>query len=396
MSAGRIILIIIDACGVGELPDAGDYGDLGAATIPNVARAVGGLTMPTCRRLGLGNIVSVQGLPPVEQPQACYGRMAELSTGKDSTTGHWEIGGIILDRPFPLFPSGFPRELVEEFERKASVKTTGNIAASGTEIIKELGERHLATGELILYTSADSVFQLAAHEDLYPLEKLYEICHVAREILTGPFAVARVIARPFIGRPGEFVRTAGRRDFSLPPPADTFLDLLNHNGYATLAVGKTYDLFAQRGFTDRAKAKNNTEVMLRVHEAVVNDSEHSLIFANCVDFDMLWGHRNDVEGFAQGLEEFDRHLAQTLSCLRHDDMLIITADHGCDPTIKSSTDHTREYVPLLAYGKHLRQGIDLGTRSSFADIAGTVAEFFGLDHDFHGESFLPDIRKGRN
>jgi len=391
MSNGRIIILIVDACGVGELPDAGDYGDHGAATLPHVAAEVGGLTMPVCQELGLGNIALIQGIPAAQNPCACYGRMAEVSAGKDSTTGHWEIGGVVLPKPFPLFPDGFPAALVKEFEKRAGVTTMGNIPASGTEIIKKLGARHLQTGELILYTSADSVFQLAAHEQLYPLERQYEICRVARELLKDEYGVARVIARPFVGEPGAFVRTSGRRDFSLPPPEDTILDLLTGRGHDTLAVGKTYDLFAQRGFSNRISAKNNAEVMLGLRDAVRDDTEHSLIFANCVDFDMLWGHRNDTEGFAQGLEEFDRHLAEILPMLRPYDVLIITADHGCDPTLKSSTDHTREYVPLLAFGKSLKAGVDMGTRKSFSDVACTVAAFFELRHSFPGKSFLADI-----
>ncbi len=395
MPAGRIILLIIDACGVGELPDANQYGDLGTATLPHIAASVGGLKMPTCQKLGLGNIADILGIPPVSDPLACFGKMAEKSPGKDSTTGHWEIGGVILSNPFPLFPDGFPGELIDEFRRLTGLDIIGNFAASGTEIIKQLGERHLQTKEVILYTSADSVFQLAAHEDIYPLDRLYEICSAARKLLAGKFAVARVIARPFTGRPGSFTRTAGRKDFSLEPPADTILDIMLSSGFQTLAVGKTFDLFARRGFTSHIEAKSNSQVMERLIEAAWHDTRHSLIFANCVDFDMLWGHRNDTEGFAEGLRQFDHYAAELLNSLKQDDLLIITADHGCDPTVKSSTDHTREYVPLLVYGESIRKGVNLGTRSTFADIAGSVARFFDLQYGFPGTSFIDDVTESR-
>ena len=393
MPARRVILVIIDACGVGELPDAAQYGDSGAATLPNIAKAVGGLNMPTCQRLGLGNVAPIEGIAPARAPQACFGKMAEQSPGKDSTTGHWEIGGIILSQPFPLFPNGFPTELVDEFQTRSGVKVVGNIPASGTEIINRLGQHHLQTKEIILYTSADSVFQLAAHENIYPLEQLYRICRIARELLVGRFAVARVIARPFTGEPGNFVRTSGRKDFSLPPPSDTILDLMQKNGLQTLAVGKTYDLYAQRGFTNKIKTISNTEVMNALITAAKNDDDHQLVVANCVDFDMLWGHRNDTQGFATGLEEFDRRVAELIAVLRDHDLLIITADHGCDPTIKSSTDHTREYVPLVICGANLPTGVDLGTRETFSDVAAGIADYFELKHHFPGKSFLEQIRR---
>ncbi len=399
MPSKRVILLIIDGCGVGELPDAAQYGDSGAATIANVARSVGGLSMPNCQRLGLGNIIVVgrgshlpaEGIPPSKKPIGCYGKMAEKSPGKDSTTGHWEIGGILLPRPFPVFPNGFPQALVREFEHRANVKTIGNKTASGTEIIKDLGQRHLKTKEIILYTSADSVWQMAAHEDLYPLERQYELCQLARNLLTGEYAVARVIARPFIGRPGNFTRTAGRRDFSLEPPQDTMLDLLAKKGFKTLAIGKIWDLFAGRGLTDKVKTANNYEVMAAVVDFVMHDKTHDLAFANSVDFDMLWGHRRDVAGFAEGLEAFDRWLGDLLPLLCDDDLLIITADHGCDPTFKKHTDHTREYVPLLVYGKNAKHGVDLGVRKTFADVACTIRETYGIDYTFPGESFYREI-----
>ena len=391
MSFERVILIIIDACGVGELPDAAQYDDSGAATIPNVARRVGGLSMRTCQKLGLGNIVEIAGVPPNKSPDGCWGKMAVKSPGKDSTTGHWEIGGVIPGKPFPLFPDGFPQDMVREFEQRAKVKTIGNKAASGTEIIKELGERHLKTKEILLYTSADSVFQLAAHENVFSLEKLYEICQIARDMLTDEYAVGRVIARPFVGTPGNFTRTAGRKDFSLEPPEDTILDVMVKNGFKTLAIGKIWDLFAGRGITNKIKAVNNDEVMQAVIDFVRNDTVHDLVFANLVDFDMLWGHRRDAVSFARGLEAFDCQLGNLLPLLREEDLLIITADHGCDPTYTKHTDHTREYVPLLVYGKNAKQGGDLGTRETFADVACTLGEMFEIDCQFKGKSFYSTI-----
>jgi len=395
MQSKRVIIIVIDACGVGELPDADRYGDRGAATLPNVAAATGGLYMPNCESLGLGNIASIKGVRPRaagrQTAVGCFGRMAEKAAGKDSTSGHWEIGGVVLDKPFPVFPDGFPAALVKEFESRAGVRTIGNKAASGTQIIDELGEEHLRTKALILYTSADSVFQLAAHEELYPPERQYEICRIARDLLQGQYGVGRVIARPFLGKPGSFQRTAGRRDFSLVPPSDTVFDLVQANGFKTLSIGKIYDLYARRGFYASVEAKNNYEVMTRVLGAVREDQFHQIVMANCVDFDMLWGHRNDAKMFAKGLEDFDRQLGDLLIALRDDDLLLITADHGCDPTIKTSTDHTREYVPLLVYGRKIRKGVNLGTRETFADVACTVAEVFSLEHSLPGKSFLPEV-----
>ncbi len=391
MNRKRAIIIILDACGVGELPDAASYGDTGSATLPHVAQAANGLHMPHSQRLGLGNIVPIQGVPPAERPTASFGRMAERSPGKDSTTGHWEIAGIVLDEQFPLFPQGFPTELVSRFEAEAGIKTIGNIAASGTEIIERLGKQHVETGALILYTSADSVLQLAAHESLYPIERQYDICKIARKLCAGPYNVGRVIARPFVGKPGAFVRTPRRKDFSRMPPSDTLLDRLVAQGDKVLSIGKIYDLFAGRGISTAIKTINNTEVMEAVMSAVLTDSEHALAFANLVDFDQLWGHRNDEINFARSLEEYDRHLGQLLPLLCEDDLLLITADHGCDPTIKSSTDHSREYVPLLAYSPGMRGGVDLGIRTTFADIAATLAEMFRLDGNFPGKSFYSDL-----
>ena len=391
MKFKRGIILVIDACGVGELPDAADYGDIGSATIPNVAKAAGGLNMPNCQKLGLGNIVEIEGVPPAEKPAGSFGKMAQRAAGKDSTSGHWEMAGVVIENPLPTFPDGFPRALVERFEKVANVKTIGNVAASGTEIIERLGKDHLDSGAIILYTSADSVFQLAAHEDILAIERLYEICAIARVMLTGEFGVGRVIARPFIGEPGNFVRTARRRDFSLEPPSDTILDLLHKSGRKVLSIGKIYDLFVGRGIAEKIKTADNNEVMQNIIEAIENNSEHALIFANCVDFDEKWGHRNDEKNFARSLEEFDVQLGELLGKLCDDDLLIITADHGCDPTIKTSTDHSREYVPLLVYGKNAKAGINLGTRETFADIACTLAEVFELEHEFMGKSFLEFI-----
>jgi phosphopentomutase len=386
----RVVLIVLDACGVGELPDAAKYGDLGAATIPNVARELKGLKMPHSERLGLGNIAKIMGVKPADPATGCWGKMAEKSPGKDSTSGHWEIAGVILERAFPVYPHGFPPELVKEFESRTGVKCIGNVPASGTEIIKELGERHIKTGEIILYTSADSVFQLAAHEDIIPLERLYEICRIAREMLKGKHAVGRVIARPFRGSPGNFTRTGNRKDFSLLPLADTVLDKLQQAGMATVGIGKIGDLYAHHGLSREVEAHNNEEVLTRII-AELGLTGHGLIMANLVDFDMLWGHRNDTTSFGKGLEDFDRRLEELLPCLNQTDLLIITADHGCDPTLKNSTDHTREYVPLVAYSKNIKSGKNLGTRETFADIGTTIGEIFDIDYRFPGKSFLKDI-----
>jgi phosphopentomutase len=386
----RVILLILDACGVGELPDAGDYNDIGASTIPNIARELGGLNMPNCGQLGLGNIVPLVGIPPIETAKACWGKMAEKSSGKDSTSGHWEIAGIVLNKPFPMYPKGFPPQLVSDFEKAANIKTIGNSPASGTEIIAQLGKEHLQTGKIILYTSADSVFQLAAHEDIIPLKRLYEICQIARDLLQGEHAVGRVIARPFIGKPGNFERTSARKDFSIAPPSNTILDLLLKNKIPTISIGKIGDLFAHQGFIKYVKTINNMDVIDKLLDEI-KLSNSGLLFANLVDFDMLWGHRNDTESFGLGLEKFDQKLPEILKLLNERDLLIITADHGCDPTLKHSTDHTREYVPLLAYNIRIKKGISLGIRESFSDIGQTVAEIFNISNNLPGKSFLKDI-----
>lgn len=384
----RLTLIVLDSVGIGELPDAERYGDRGSNTLANTARAVGGLNLPNLGRLGLGNILAIEGVPPVKQPLAAYGRMAEASAGKDTTTGHWEIAGLLLERPFPVYPHGFPPEIIEPFEKRIGRPVLGNRAASGTAIIEELGEEHIRTGYPIVYTSADSVFQIAAHEEVIPVDELYRMCRVARELLTGPHAVGRVIARPFVGTPGAFKRTDRRRDFSLPPPAPTVLDLLTQNGYPVLAVGKIEDIFAGRGITEAIHTKDNMDGVDRTI-ACMRRLERGLIFTNLVDFDMLYGHRNNPRGYAAALEAFDRRLPEILSAVRADEVLIITADHGCDPTT-SSTDHSREYVPLLVYGPLVEPGVNLGTRSTFSDVAASVAEFFGLSYP-RGTSFAREV-----
>ncbi|MDD4334773.1 MAG: phosphopentomutase [Desulfotomaculaceae bacterium] len=388
----RVALFVLDSVGVGELPDAGDYGDIGSNTLGNVSRAVGGLNMPNLGRLGLGNIIHIEGVPPAENPAASYGRMAEKSAGKDTTTGHWEMAGIIMKQPFPVYSNGFPAGLIESYEEKIGRRVLGNKAASGTAIIEELGAEHMATGFPIVYTSADSVFQVAAHEEIIPLEELYGICRIAREILTGEHAVGRVIARPFAGEPGSFRRTVNRHDFSLKPTGPTLLDLLVNNGVQVTAVGKIKDIFAGQGVTHAVLTRGNNEGMDKSLQLIKSDIS-GLIFTNLVDFDMLYGHRNNPRGYGDALEEFDRWFPQLLHALKEDDVLIITADHGCDPTT-SSTDHSREYVPLLIYGKQVSGGVNLGVRETFADIAATVAEIFGLQFDV-GKSFWKQVYKGQ-
>jgi phosphopentomutase len=386
----RVIILLLDGVGCGELPDAADYGDQGSNTLANLAHAVGGLNLPNLARLGLGNIIPIQGVPPREEPQACFGKMAEQSAGKDSTTGHWEIAGLITREPFPLFPHGFPPELIQSLEQAIGHKTIGNRAASGTEIIKELGEEHLRTGCPIVYTSADSVLQIACHEDVLPLNELYGICQVARRLCTGPFGVARIIARPFSGKPGSFKRTAGRKDFSCPPPQPTLLDNVKKTGMPVVGIGKVDDLFAGRGFTEAHHSVNNADCLRLTGDAMKN-TKTGLIFTNLVQFDMDWGHRNNPATFAAGLREFDDSLPNILDLLDGHDLLFITADHGNDPTT-ASTDHSREYVPLLALGPGFKQGVDLGTRPTFADLGQTAAEFLKVTPTAHGTSFLEIIR----
>jgi phosphopentomutase len=381
----RVVWIVLDSVGVGAMPDAEAYGDtLDVNTLGNIARQRP-LKIPNLQRLGIGNFVSLDGVPPADQPQAAFGRCALASPGKDTTTGHWEMAGIHLDKPFPLFPDGFPRELLDEFETRIGRSSIGNKAASGTEIIKELGEEHLRTGSPIVYTSADSVFQVAAHEEVIHLWELYKICEIARDLLRGPLEVGRVIARPFEGTPGNFTRTTNRKDYAVPPPKGMLLDQLQSQRVPVHSVGKIFDVFLGRGIGDYAKTKSNEDGMAKTLEAL-EESAEGLIFVNLVDFDQLYGHRNDVEGYAKAIEAVDAWLPQLEAALRPDDLLILTADHGCDPTTPS-TDHTREYVPVLAKGG---KPADLGLRSTLSDIGQTVADNFGT-RIANGQSFLSVI-----
>ncbi|MGB7061691.1 MAG: phosphopentomutase [Candidatus Zixiibacteriota bacterium] len=387
---GRVILIILDACGIGALPDAHLYNDEGSNTIANTAKAVGGLRMPNLERLGLGNIDAILGVSPNASASANFGKMAELSAGKDSTSGHWEIMGLITEKPFPVYPHGFPPEVIRAFEEAIGKNTLGNKPASGTEIIKELGEEHITTAKPIVYTSADSVFQIAAHEDVIPVDELYQMCTTARNLLVGEHAVVRVIARPFVGKPGSFKRTERRKDFSLTPPSDTVLDILKANHLPVIGLGKIEDLFAGKGLTYSIHSRDNSDGMDKLIEAVEKFKD-GLILINLVDFDMLWGHRNDPRAFADGLEEFDRRLPEVMERLQGEDILILTADHGCDPTTLS-TDHSREYVPLLVYGESIAKNRNLGVRESFADVGATIAEIFGIKGTGSGKSFLEEVK----
>ena len=381
-----MVWIVLDSVGIGALPDAGAYGDVGSDTLGNIALQRP-LELPNLARLGLGNIGPVAGIPPADEP-AAYGKCALASPGKDTTTGHWEMAGILLESPFPLYPGGFPDEIVAEFSARTGRGVLCNAPASGTEIIQRMGEEHLRTGKLIVYTSADSVFQIAAHEEIVPLDELYRACGIARQILQGPHEVGRVIARPFTGSPGAFVRTANRRDFAVPPPPGMLLDLLCASGAAVHGIGKIGDIFLGRGLATSVKTKGNQDGMRRTIEAIGAYAD-GLIFVNLVDFDQLYGHRNDVEGYAAALEAFDCWLPDLEAVLRPGDLVLLTADHGCDPTTPS-TDHSREYVPLLAFGPGLRRGVDLGVRHTLADVGQTVAEVFDV-RLLQGESFLGQL-----
>jgi phosphopentomutase len=384
----RAIVIVMDSVGIGELPDASAYGDEGSDTLGNIARRVP-LHVPTLRALGLGRVASIGGAPAPASPNAAVGRMAEASAGKDSVTGHWEMMGIVLDRPFPVFPNGFPAELLETFSRETGRGVLGNKAASGTQIIDELGPEHMRTGSLIVYTSADSVFQIAAHEDVVPVPELYRACEMAYKLVGEGLGVGRVIARPFVGSPGRFERTANRRDYALPPSGETLLDRVKAASLPVIAIGKIDDLFAGRGITRAIHTRSDDDGMDQI-ERQMDGVDRGLIFTNLVDFDTQYGHRNDVDGYARNLERFDARLATLLPRLQGDDVLIVTADHGNDPTTPS-TDHAREYVPLLVAGVRVRAGTDLGTRRTFADVGQTLAEIFAVGRLAHGTSFLPEI-----
>lgn len=378
-------MLILDGVGIGELPDAVQYGDAGSNTLGNLAHACGGLNLPVLESLGLGNICSIEGVHEVDNPPACYGKMAEKSPGKDSTSGHWELCGIILKQPFPTYPHGFPAEVIEAFELKIGHKIIGNIAASGTEIIKQLGEEHIKKRMPIVYTSADSVFQVACHVDVFNLDELYSFCKIAREILQGEHGVARVIARPFAGKVPDFYRTKDRHDYSLPPPEPTLLDIAKENNFEVVVIGKVDDLFGNRGYTKSYHSVNNAECVDFVLK-VMSEIGDGLVVANFVQFDMDWGHRNDINGFYNGLVEMDGGVARIVEKVQDGDILFITADHGNDPTTPS-TDHSREYVPILAYTTK-KTGTCLGVRQSFSDLARTIAKYLKLEGIKNGEDFL--------
>ena len=387
--AKRVFLIVLDSCGCGEMPDSADFGDAGSNTL-RACTASSRLDIPTLSKMGIFNIDSVDCGTPVPAPTAAYGRMAEKSRGKDTTIGHWELAGLISPHPLPTFPDGFPADFIQAFEEKTGRKVLCNKPYSGTEVIRDYGREQKETGGLICYTSADSVFQIAANEADIPPEELYRICEIAREMLTGPeLGVGRVIARPYTGEYPNYVRTSNRHDFSLLPPAPTLLDALKQAGLATIGVGKIYDIFAGQGITEMVRNKSNADGMEHTLHYAAQDFE-GLCFVNLVDFDMLYGHRNDVDGYAAALTEFDGQLRKLLPMLKEDDLLFITADHGCDPSTPS-TDHSREHVPLLAYGAKMKAGYNLGTRSTYADLAATVAEYFGVKANIAGTSFLREI-----
>jgi phosphopentomutase len=385
----RVTVIVLDGVGIGALPDAADFGDEGSNSVGNTARVVGGLNLPNMGSLGLGNLTEIEGVLPQEHTLGAYGRLAEASAGKDTTVGHWELMGVISPRPLPTYPDGFPRELIEEYERRIGRKTLANKPASGTVIIQELGEEHMRTGWPIVYTSADSVFQVAAHEEVIPLDELYRICRIAREMLTGEHGVGRVIARPFVGQRGGFTRTGNRRDFSLPPPEPTLLDRLCSAGWEVIGVGKIDDIFADQGLT---VCHHTVDNMVACEQVIRLLREHNggFVLANLIEFDMLYGHRNKPHEYAQALESFDTRLPEIMGEMKSTDVLFITADHGNDPTT-ASTDHSREYVPVLVHGQRVKPGLNLGTRDTFADLGATIAELMGIEPLLSGTSFAKAI-----
>ncbi len=386
------ILIILDGLGVGGAPDAAAYGDLGSDTLGNMARQVGGLQVPNLASLGLGNLHPLPGVEPAPAPRAAYGRLQEISAGKDSTTGHWELMGLVTSVPFPTYPAGFPQEVLAEFTARTGYGVIGNKAASGTAIIAELGDEHLATGKLIVYTSADSVFQIAAHDKVCDLDELYRVCEIAREMLKPPHEVSRVIARPFTGEPGAYTRTAFRHDYSVDPPAGLLLPMLQQHGVEVSSIGKIYDLYNGAGIDHSHASRSNEEGMANLARLYAEGAEDRdrLLLLNLVDFDMLWGHRNDPEGMKKGLEEFDVWLGPFLDRLAPGDLLLMTADHGNDPTTPS-TDHSREQVPLLAFWSGHPGGQELGVREGFMDMGATIAEYFGSPAPAKGRSFLSEM-----
>ena len=384
----RIFLIILDSFGIGAMPDSESFGDVGVNTLASCATSKK-LDIPNMIAAGLGNIDGVKCLPKVSNPTGAYARLAEASMGKDTTIGHWEIGGLVSEHPLPTYPDGFPDEIIEPLKAQTGRGVLANAPWSGTEVIERFGQEHMKTGDLIVYTSADSVFQIAAHEDIVPPEQLYEYCRIARKLLQGKHGVGRVIARPFVGTPGNFKRTANRHDFSLEPPKDTLLDVLKASGKASIGVGKIYDIFAGRGTTEHVYNQSNANGMEHTLDYADKDFE-GLCFVNLVDFDMVFGHRRNIDGYAEALSEFDAWLPSLLEKLDDEDVVMITADHGCDPGYTATTDHTREYVPLLVLGKQVKN-VNLGTRNSFADIAATVAEMLDVELDTPGKSFMEEI-----
>jgi phosphopentomutase len=387
----QVILLVLDSVGIGDAPDVEIFGDAGSNTLGNTAKAVGGLKLPNLSNLGLGHLGDFLGIPIIRKPIGAYGRLTEISAGKDTTTGHWELAGISSAESFPTFPDGFPLDFIEKYEGKIGIGTLGNYPASGTIIIEDLGEEHIKTGKPIVYTSADSVFQIAAHETVIPIDQLYDFCQIAREILIGELMVSRVIARPFIGTAGNFTRTENRKDFSIPPPRETILDLVKESGYMVAGVGKIEDIFAFRGLTDSNHTGNNNDTINATIE-FIHTRKPGLIFANLIDFDQLYGHRNNPEGYAHALEEFDRRLPEILDVMSEEDVLFITADHGNDPTTPS-TDHSRERVPLLAVGNPVMNGVEIGTRSSFCDMAASISYLLNVPSTGEGVEFASRILK---
>lgn len=391
MSIERVIVIVLDGVGVGELPDADEYGDVGSNSIANTARAIGGLELPNMQALGLGNLGDIVGVSPRADTVGAYGKMAEASKGKDSVTGHWELMGIHSPIAMPTYPEGFPPDVLEEFTRLTGYGVLGNKAASGTEILVELGEEHLKTGKLIVYTSADSVFQIAAHEGIVPIEELYRVCEIARDMLSGPHAVGRVIARPFEGEPGAFKRTPRRHDLPLLPPSPTVMMKLVNAGFDVAAVGKIDDLFGNTGISLNKHRTNNKDSIAAMMEFVGDDFK-GLLLVNLIEYDMIYGHRNDPQGYAGALRDFDAALPALRAAMRPTDIVMIVADHGVDPTTPS-TDHSREYIPLLVFGEPVKPGVNLGVRKTFSDVGATIAEIFGLEQPQIGISFLPEITR---
>lgn len=387
----RVIWMVIDSVGIGALPDAEKFGDINVNTLGNIVKNYKDIKLPNMLKLGLGNIDGVDDLEGVENPIGIFGRSSEVSKGKDTTTGHWEMTGVVVDTPFRTYENGFPKEIIDEFERRTNRKVIGNKPASGTAILDELGEQQMKTGEVIVYTSADSVFQIAAHEEIIPLDELYKMCEIAREIMMGDNAVARIIARPYIGKPGAFERTSNRRDYSLSPFEDTVLDNIKNANLDVIGVGKIEDIFNKQGITEAIHTKDNMDGVDQTINYMKQEN-NGLIFTNLVDFDSKYGHRRNVEGYKNALEEFDARIPEIIENMKDDDVLIINADHGNDPTYKG-TDHTREYIPVLVYGKNLKQGLNLGTRKSFADIGATVADILNVKMPKNGESFKNDIIK---